>query len=129
MRLRELCDCWMVSAHLSCLVTDCASETHRLKSKENSDIVLIPQPTDDPNDPLMWPAWKKTVAMLSILWFSGMGGWIVAGVGPALVIIGNEFEKELAETVRGVINWFVLLLGIGVILISFLLFTDTFQNF
>jgi len=115
MRLRELCDCWMVSAHLSCLVTDCASETHRLKSKENSDIVLIPQPTDDPNDPLMWPAWKKTVAMLVILWFSGMGGWIVAGVGPALVIIGNEFEKDLAETVRGVINWFVLLLGVGVL--------------
>ena len=71
-----------------------SEETHRWKRKENSDIVLVPQPTDDPNDPLKWPAWKKTVAMLSILWFSGMGGWIVAGVGPALVIIGNEFEND-----------------------------------
>lgn len=26
---------------------------------KNSHIVLVPQPTDDPNDPLNWPKWKK----------------------------------------------------------------------
>lgn len=25
----------------------------------DSHIVLVPQPTDDPNDPLNWPRWKK----------------------------------------------------------------------
>ena len=25
----------------------------------NLHIVLVPQPSDDPNDPLNWPAWKK----------------------------------------------------------------------
>lgn len=25
----------------------------------NSHIVLVPQPSDDPNDPLNWPRWKK----------------------------------------------------------------------
>src|SRR5215471_8268559 len=88
-----------------------SSATHHLKSKENSDIVLLPQPTNDPNDPLNWSAWKKAVAILSILWFSGMGGWIVGGISPAIVIIGKEFDKDLTDTVKGVINWFVLLLG------------------
>ena len=26
---------------------------------EHSHIVLVPQPSDDPNDPLNWPQWKK----------------------------------------------------------------------
>ena len=26
---------------------------------KNSHIVLVPQPSDDPNDPLNWPQWKK----------------------------------------------------------------------
>lgn len=25
----------------------------------DSHIVLVPQPSDDPNDPLNWPKWKK----------------------------------------------------------------------
>lgn len=47
---------------------------HDLKSKDNSDIVLVPQPADDPNDPLKWPAWKKGIAAVSVMVFSGMGG-------------------------------------------------------
>ncbi len=26
---------------------------------KNEHIVLVPQPSDDPNDPLNWPQWKK----------------------------------------------------------------------
>ena len=26
---------------------------------KNAHIVLVPQPSDDPNDPLNWPQWKK----------------------------------------------------------------------
>ena len=25
----------------------------------NADIVLVPQPSDDPNDPLNWPMWQR----------------------------------------------------------------------
>lgn len=92
-----------------------STEAHRFKSKKNSDIVLVPQPTDDPNDPLSWPAWKKAVATVSILCFGGMGSWIIGGISPALVIIGNEFDQDLEDTVRALINWSVLLLGVGVV--------------
>lgn len=26
---------------------------------KNAHIILVPQPSDDPNDPLNWPQWKK----------------------------------------------------------------------
>lgn len=37
----------------------------------NSHIVLSPQPAEDPNDPLNWPAWKKEV-IIAILCLGAM---------------------------------------------------------
>ena len=33
---------------------------------KHSHIVLVPQPSDDPNDPLNWPVWKKHLVCCSI---------------------------------------------------------------
>jgi hypothetical protein len=85
-----------------------------LKSKENSDIVLVPQPADDPNDPLKWPTWKKTVAAVSVIFFAGFGGWLIGGIGSGIPLLIDEFGKDLNTTVDGVINWAVLTLGAGV---------------
>jgi hypothetical protein len=83
--------------------------------------VLVPQPTNDPNDPLNWVAWKKTFAFVSVGVFSGLGTWLVAGGGPALVVIMEDFDQSLGATIDGVINWCVLLMGVGVFLFSSLL--------
>lgn len=32
----------------------------------NSDIVLVPQPSESPRDPLNWPQWKKELLLLII---------------------------------------------------------------
>ena len=88
--------------------------SHRFKSKENSDIVLIPQPTDDPNDPLNWPRWKKHVALVSVSFLSMAAGWYIGGLGPAIPHLIAEFNTDLNTTINGVINWSVLLLGLGV---------------
>ena len=37
-----------------------------LKTAKDGKTVLIPQPSDDPTDPLNWPAWKKAVVLLTI---------------------------------------------------------------
>jgi hypothetical protein len=95
--------------------------SHHLKNKGNSDIVLIPQPTDDPNDPLNWPRWKKWFAFISMLLLCQAGGWVVGGVGSAIVLLMDEFHTDLASTVRGVINWSVLLLGAGVCTVLWLI--------
>jgi hypothetical protein len=34
----------------------------------NSDLILTPQPSEDPNDPLNWPQWQKDL-QLAILGF------------------------------------------------------------
>jgi len=42
----------------------------------NAHIVLAPQPSDDPNDPLNWPRWQRDFVMLIIL----MGALLYASV-------------------------------------------------
>jgi MFS family permease len=94
---------------------------HAVKRKENSDVVLIPQPTNDPNDPLNWPAWKKAMAFISVGIFSGLGSWTIVGAGPAVVVVMEEFNISLSATLDGLINWCILLIGIGVCHLMFLL--------
>lgn len=40
--------------------------THDLKhgTGRNAHIVLTPQPSEDPNDPLNWPMWKKEMIVV-----------------------------------------------------------------
>lgn len=43
-------------------------DTSRLKHAKgrNSDIVLVPQPSESPRDPLNWPTWKKDLLLLIV---------------------------------------------------------------
>lgn len=34
----------------------------------NSHVVLVPQPSDDPNDPLNWPLWRRDMLFVLLLW-------------------------------------------------------------
>ena len=44
---------------------------------KDSNIILSPQPSEDPNDPLNWPRWKKNTVLYIILF-----GVIVHGTIP-----------------------------------------------
>ncbi|KAK3215939.1 hypothetical protein GRF29_8g1577618 [Pseudopithomyces chartarum] len=39
---------------------------------KSGDIVLVPQPTDSPNDPLRWPLWRKVWHSLLVLYMVGL---------------------------------------------------------
>lgn len=88
---------------------------HQFKDKGNTDIVLIPQPSDDVNDPLNWPAWKKSLAFSTILVFTALVTWVIGGLGTAIVLLIEEFGKDLNDTATGLISWCVLTLGAGVL--------------
>jgi hypothetical protein len=94
--------------------------------------VLVPQPSDDPNDPLNWPDWKRRAAYFSVAIFSGLGTWVVSGVGSGLILIMNEFGEDLQDTVNGAINWSILTLGFAVtptlIALTVELFLDSLCN-
>lgn len=41
---------------------------------KNSKVELIPQPSDDPDDPLNWPRWRKDLNVVSLLMMVGLIG-------------------------------------------------------
>jgi hypothetical protein len=85
-----------------------------LKKKQNSEVVLIPQPSNDVNDPLNWPKWKKGVALTTVLVFSIISSWLIIAAGNGIVLLIKEFHKSAIETSQGVITWCIFTLGIGV---------------
>jgi hypothetical protein len=109
---RSLNDFDTTAGTVTLLDPDAAS--HCLKNKSNSDIVLVPQPSDDPNDPLNWPYWKKIAAFIPISILATVAGWVIGGPAAAIPLLMEEFNKDLKNTVDAIINWPVLLLGLGV---------------
>jgi hypothetical protein len=95
------------------------AETHRLKAKASTDIVLSPQPSDDPNDPLNWPAWKKSLAFLTIMLFTMLSTWSFGGISPGFLLILNEFGTDFNTIITSLIIWAVFTLGVGVFRVSF----------
>lgn len=51
----------------------------RKGSGKNSEIILVPQPSNDPNDPLNWPLWQRDL-LLTLYCFCTLltiGGWVL----------------------------------------------------
>jgi hypothetical protein len=50
-----------------------------LKHDVTGEIVLVPQPSDSPNDPYNWPRWKKEMFTVVIAYGCGcVGGKVIA---------------------------------------------------
>lgn len=67
-----------------------AGRLHHLQRVKHGDshILLVPQPSlDDPNDPLRWSAWKKSLTLFNGLWYSFNG----AITGP-IMAAGQPFR-------------------------------------
>ncbi|KAF2262884.1 MFS general substrate transporter [Lojkania enalia] len=67
------------------------------KGKETS-IILVPQPSDDPNDPLLWPRWKREAAFAFLFFnciiFAACPGPMVA---PATVGLSIQLDVEIED--------------------------------
>ncbi|KAF7537382.1 hypothetical protein G7054_g3773 [Neopestalotiopsis clavispora] len=77
-----------------------------------SDIILVPQPSDSPNDPLNWPTWKKD-AILVIVGFSAA---IVGAYGPMLSPGFVVVSADLGITINILSQataWVILVIGIS----------------
>ena len=76
-----------------------ANVSHQLKhgTGKNAHIVLVPQPTDSPNDPLNWPTWKRESCFFTLCGMTALAG----ALGPILsaatadltVAFDTTFEK------------------------------------
>ncbi|KAL1981063.1 hypothetical protein VTN96DRAFT_3128 [Rasamsonia emersonii] len=80
-------------------------------------IVLVPQPSDDPGDPLNWPQWRKDLVLLII----GLSAGVVGAFGPMLSPGFVQISAELAisvNTLSQATAWLILTLGLCVFIIN-----------
>ncbi|KAH8116719.1 MFS general substrate transporter [Phellopilus nigrolimitatus] len=77
-------------------------------------VILIPQPSDSPNDPLNWPVWRKMMLMFTLTFGAG----VVGAFGP-IIVAGLEKVAEDLDTDVGVLSKMSgdLILASGLILL------------
>ena len=95
------------------------ADTQRLKHGTGrfANVLLVPQPSDSPNDPLNWPTWKKDI----ILFIVGMSAAVVGAYGPMLGPGFVPIAAQLGITVEVLSQataWLILTLGICVFLMN-----------
>ena len=76
------------------------------------DIILVPQPSDSPNDPLNWPQWKKEMILVIV----GLSAAVVGAFGPMLSPGFVEIAGDLnisVETLAQATAWLILTIGLG----------------
>jgi hypothetical protein len=65
---------------------------------KNAHIVLAPQPSEDPNDPLNWPTWRKEIHALILLYGSML---YAATNGPllnaSLFVIATDLNRSITD--------------------------------
>lgn len=94
----------LVHVPATVILDDQSAQTEEVTSQlkhgtgESSHIVLVPQPSEDPNDPLNWSMSKKLTAVMII----GFGACIFAStLGPllnaGLFVIAAEFDRPLSS--------------------------------
>lgn len=76
-----------------------ADVVHNLKhgTGRNSHIVLVPQPSDDPRDPLNWPRWKKEACFWSICYTAGLVGAVGPLLAPGYVFLAAEWGVSVPK--------------------------------
>jgi MFS family permease len=68
-----------------------------LNSKEDSEIILFPQPSSDPNDPLNWPNWRKYLHFGILFLFSLILAAAANFTGPIYMVLAEVYTVTLNQ--------------------------------
>ena len=79
----------------------------------DGDLVLFPPISEDPNDPLRWSKWRKYVAFGNMCVLAFLSNVAAAGIYPAFVQIGIEFNTGYAKVTQ-LSSYLILVLGCSV---------------
>ncbi|KAI0370107.1 MFS general substrate transporter [Pilatotrama ljubarskyi] len=77
-------------------------------------IVLIPQPSDDPRDPLNWPRWKKEACFWTLAFAASLDGALSPMVGPGYVLLAKQFSVSVDNVTS---SFGFILLGLGIFML------------
>ncbi|KAL0575809.1 hypothetical protein V5O48_006163 [Marasmius crinis-equi] len=73
-------------------------------------VILVPQPSDDPKDPLNWPRWKKEACFWTLAFMASLDGALSPMVGPGYVLLSEQFGVSVDEVAS---SFGSILLGLG----------------
>ncbi|KAL1950905.1 hypothetical protein VTO73DRAFT_54 [Trametes versicolor] len=78
-------------------------------------VVLIPQPSDDPSDPLNWPRWKKEACFWTLAFAASLDGALSPMVGPGYVLLAKQFNVSVDNITS---SFGFILLGLGIFMLA-----------
>ncbi|KAI0801478.1 MFS general substrate transporter [Fomes fomentarius] len=92
-------------------------EAKNLKRGTGKDahVVLIPQPSDDPRDPLNWPRWKKEACFWTLAFAASLDGALSPMVGPGYVLLAKQFDVSVDNVTS---SFGFILLGLGIFMLA-----------
>ncbi|KAL2860305.1 major facilitator superfamily domain-containing protein [Aspergillus pseudodeflectus] len=67
----------------------------------SQEIILVPQPTDDPDDPLRWSKPRKMTSIISAMAWCFFIGTIISGLSPAYILIEKDTGISIADLSTG----------------------------
>ena len=91
---------------------DRAGRRLKTASGRNSHIVLSPQPSDDPNDPLNWPQWRKNLLLVLISLVATLTNAIGPMVSTAFRQISSEYGISIDAATSATGGTFSLTVGL-----------------
>ncbi|KAM0789970.1 hypothetical protein ACM66B_005304 [Microbotryomycetes sp. NB124-2] len=81
------------------------------------DLILVPTPSDDPQDPLNWNRARKEAAFATLFLGTTLAGTCGPLVAPAFVEIATDFGRPLSQIAQ-INGSLVLSIGIGSVLLA-----------
>jgi MFS family permease len=78
------------------------SELRHNKSKNLKDVILIPQPSNHPDDPLNWSYTRKMLGLFSLFLFCFLVGPAGSALSPAFLLISKDVGISVAELNTGI---------------------------
>ncbi|KAI2776024.1 MFS general substrate transporter [Daldinia loculata] len=78
----------------------------------DSDVLLVPQPSNSPNDPLNWPLWKKDVMLFFICIDTAVVGAWGPMISPGYTQMATQFGMSY-NRLNGDLGYGVLVIGLS----------------
>ena len=76
------------------------------------DVVLVPQPSKDPEDPLNWGKWRKRLTFFWACWYVFFASGPSSALAPAMLIMEQDLNISLADLNAGN-GYLYLFYGLG----------------
>lgn len=90
---------------------DDGHNTTRLKHTKDGKIVLAPQPSDSPNDPLNWPLWQRDAMFIGVLICTILSGIHGPMLSPVTVELSLSFNKSINDIAQ-LSSYMLLVVGV-----------------